>query len=132
MDMHLSKYKSKVDKIKSIGVLNKDNLSKYEAKETLSNILNKTILKKKPIDFYVLCTDDLEPILETIEKKHNMYIGYILPLKKEKDEPHKHYSFSLRLGNDHLDTVFARTLFEGTCKSLLVLYYYIKLKEDKE
>lgn len=128
--MHNSKYKSKVDKIKSIGVLKEDNLTISEAKQTMINILNSTILKKNKVSD--ISADDIENIIAAIEKKHNMYIGYIMPVKKEKDGLHTHYSFSLRLGNDHLDTVFSRTIFEGMCKSLLVLYYYIKLKEDNK
>lgn len=127
--MHNSKYKSKVDKIKTIGLkTTDDNLSEEEAKEALTNILNKTILKKKQIDCEDLNTDIVESVLKAIDKKHDMYIGYIMPTRTK--QKNMHYSFSLRLRSDHLDTVFARTMLEGMCKSLLVIYYYIKLKED--
>ena len=128
--MHKNKkYKSKVDKVKRIGINKKDNLSVEDAFETLLGIMNATILKKKPtVDISIY---QIENMLKSIKKKYGMYIGYIMPVTPE-DEEEIHYSFSLRLRNEHLDTIFARNIFEGFAKSLLVLYYYIKLKKDAE
>lgn len=126
MEIQNSKYKSKIDKIKGIGIKKENNLSTEDAFEALLKILNATILKKKPVaDISIY---QIERMLQSIKKKHEMYIGYIMPVNP--DDERIHYSFSLRFRNEHIDTVFARNIFEGFAKSLLVLYYYIKLQED--
>ena len=126
MEMHKSKYYDKVQKLKTIGIMKQNNLAEQEAADFLFKVLNQTVYKKKPIDQDI---NIIDATLHAIHKKHELYIGYIMPVKVSESE-NFHYSFSLRLRNEHLDTIYARTILEGMCKSLLVIYYHIKLKED--
>jgi len=119
-------YKDKIEKIKRIGTLKENNLDEAAAKELMLKIFNATIGKKRPVAD--LSTTEMEALIRKLKGLYNIYIGYILPVTITG--PEIYYSLSLRKRNDHLDTVFARNIYEGMFKSLLVLYYISK-QEDK-
>lgn len=131
MEMYKSKYYEKVQKVKLLGLKIEDGERIEEDIETYVKILNATVYKKKPLDAKTLDINIIDSTLKAIKEKHELYIGYIMPVKSTVDNKTS-YSFSLRLRNDHIDTIYARTMLEGMLKSLIVLYYHIKLKEDNK
>jgi hypothetical protein len=67
---------------------------------------------------------DVEEVLTKISEKYQIGIGYILA-NNNKDG---HYSMMLKCfkTHEHIDTVYAKTLFEGVSKSAIRLVAYEK------
>ena len=88
--------------------------------------LQKAVLKTKwfkRFDLDELTLEVLEEGYKKVIKKYPVRIAYI------NSASEKAWSFMIKevVEHQHIYTIIARTLYEGMCKSILVLYGYIEL-----
>jgi len=96
-------------------------------------ILKKALIKvvpplkdKDPDDITI---DVLEKVARKIAQKYDVGIAYILSGPSKES----YYSFMVKSldKHEHIDTVFAQTMFEGFAKSIIRMFAYIKKREEE-
>lgn len=85
-------------------------------------------VKKKKLKIEDINVEFLEKLLNKIEKKYPVILGYII---NNKDFNLGNWGFMIKQNDkknnkyDHIETVYSQTIDEGLAKVILVLYAYI-------
>jgi hypothetical protein len=68
--------------------------------------------------------EDLEVVLGKVQRKYPVSLAYIMRGPAQDD----YYSFMIKRSdtNDWIYTVYARSMYEGFAKTILIMYEYIK------
>jgi len=74
---------------------------------------------------------DLEKLVAKHEEKYPIMLSYIMPTPKVSGDP-KYYSFMVKTSDthEHVDTIYALSMFEGFAKVLLLMYSWSKKYKD--
>lgn len=79
------------------------------------------MVQKLEKEWNELATDDIEKLVLKVQKVYPLTVAYIM----RNDD---YYTLMLKRSDNHewLQTIYARSMFEGFSKSLIFMYSYIK------
>lgn len=95
----------------------------------LKRALIKIVPPLKDKDQNDISVEVLEKVARKVAKKYDIGIAYILSGPSDES----YYSFMIKSldKHEHIDTVYAMTIFEGFAKSIIRMFAYIKKREEE-